>query len=163
MTAIPSIEDIIVTILAPLEVFRWNVCANHQKHRNYTSFYLWIWIFFSFSDVSCGTSSVLRTNIWITAVSSERCGTSLWLLWTRMTKRCWSRWWTRRRGFETDRARRAGNGATVCRYDDPFCPLSKILYFTLMCVCRDLWVGRSSYCTCLWQPQLMFILQTFGT
>lgn len=129
MTAIPSIEDIVVTILAPLEVFRWDVCAKHKN--NYTSFFPFVNLnlFFLFLDVSCGTSSVLRTSIWITVVSSERCGTSLWLLWTLMTKRCWSRWWTRRTGFETGRARRAGNGATVCRYDDPFCPLSKILSY----------------------------------
>ncbi len=31
-------------------------------------------------DVSCGTSSVLRMSTWITAVSSERWGTSQWLL-----------------------------------------------------------------------------------
>lgn len=70
----------------------------------------------SSTDALCGIFSDLRTNIWITAASSEPSETSAWLRSMPMTRLCWSRWWTKRTVSGTDTARRPGKGATAWIY-----------------------------------------------
>lgn len=74
------------------------------------------------SGALCGTSSVWRTSTWTTAASSAPSGTFLWRRSMLMTRRCWSKWWTRKTAWGTARAKRAGRGPTACRSAAPCSP-----------------------------------------